>query len=284
MPARLNAFISFDFEGMSAVSSWREIKKDSSSLQRLQMLATDEVNATIRGIKRAHKHVGDITVCDSHAAGENLLIERLEKGVYLTKGSPRNYYMVEGINENYDILFFIGYHAMVGTKRALMDHSYSSSSIYNIKVNGKYVGETEINAAVAGHHGVPLGLVSGDDQLIKEVKKFFGAYVETVITKYGISRHAAKCRHPADVQEELENKAFKAVKKVKKLKPFTFKRPIKAELEVVQSLIGDVVELIPGLKRVETRRFSFTTKDTLEFYRVLRLICNLGMHATTNLT
>jgi hypothetical protein len=34
---------------------------------------------------------------------------------------------------------------------------------------------------------------------------------------------------------------------------------------------------------VETRRFSFTAKDALEFYRILRLICNLGMHATTNL-
>jgi len=284
MPDAFNAFISFDFEGMSGVSSWREIKKDSPSLHEIRKRATEEVNAAIRGIKRARENIGEIIVCDSHAGGENLLIDQLEKDIYLTRGTPRTFYMVEGINEDSDILFFIGYHAMVGTKNALMDHTYSSSSIYNIKVNGRYVGETEINAAVAGHYGVPLGLVSGDDQLIKEVKTFFGTHVETVITKYGVSRFAAKCRHPKDVHEEIERKALKVVKKAKQLKPFAFKSPISAEVEVVNTLIGDVVELIPGLKRAAARKFVFRAKDVLEFYRLLRLICNLGVHANTNLT
>lgn len=284
MSATFNAFISFDFEGMSGVSSWREIKKDSPSLYEIRKRGTEEVNAAIRGIKRARENIGEIIVCDSHAGGENLLIDQLDKGVYLTRGSPRTFYMVEGINENFDILFFIGYHAMVGTKNALMDHTYSSSSIYNVKVNGKYVGETEINAAVAGHYGVPLGLVSGDDQLIREVKAFFNTHVETVITKYGLSRFAAKCRHPGDVHKEIERKALRAVKKVKRLKPFTFKSPIKAEVEVVNTLIGDIVELTPGLKRVAARKFAFRVKNVLEFYRLLRLIFNLGVHANTNLT
>jgi D-amino peptidase len=276
MVKHFNAFISFDMEGVGCLTSWQELKKESPSLAQIRELATQEVNAAIRGIRNARQDIGEIIICDSHAGGENLLIDALETGIHLVKGTPRNYYMVEGINQQFDILFFIGYHAMIGTKGAGMDHSYSSSSIYNIKLNGKYVGETEINAAVAGHYKVPLGLVSGDDKLAKEVRKFFGQEVEVIITKYGISRFAAKCRHPYDIQQEIEKKAELTVKKVKKLNPFIFHPPINAEIEVINTVIGDVIEPVPGLKRVSARKVTFRTKNIIEFYRLLRVICNLA--------
>ncbi len=276
MQNKFSVFISFDIEGISGISSWRELKKDSSSLLHAKQRATEEVNAAIRGIKKSRNDIKEIVVCDSHAEGENLVIDRLERGVYLTKGSPRNYYMIEGINEHFNVLFFIGYHAMAGTKGAGMAHTYSSSTIYNIKINGTHVGETEINAAVAGHYGVPLGFVSGDDFLIKEVKEFFGSDIETVITKYGISQFSAKCRHPLDVQQEIERKSEKTVKNIEKLKPFTFNYPVNAEFELVSSLVGDVVESIPELKRISARKLVFEAKNILAFYRVMRLICGLA--------
>ncbi len=284
MAKKINVFISFDIEGVSAVSSWRELRRDSPDLSRIRMIATEEVNAVLRGIKKSGLDIGDITICDSHGNGKNLLIEKLERGVYLTRGSPRMYYMIEGLDNHYDIIFFIGYHAMVGTTGSGMDHTYSSAVIYNIKINGQYVGETEINAGVAGFFGVPLGLVTGDDLLIKEVKRFFGAKVQTVITKYGISRFAARCRHPLDVQKELEDKAKRAIIGFEKLTPFKFKTPIDSEVEVMNSLIGDLVELIPGIKRVSARGFKFKSRDIREFYRILRLICMLGGYGEKLLT
>jgi D-amino peptidase len=280
MKNRFNAFISFDIEGISGVSSWTEVSDKASSLHLYRKIATEEVNAAIRGIKAGCAKVGEIVVCDSHARGENLLITDLEPGVSVIKGSPRRYYMVEGINDDFDILFCIGYHAMVGSQGGGMDHTYSSSVIYNIKINDRYVGETEINAAVAGHYGVPLGLVSGDDILAKEVKKFFGTKVETVITKYGISRFSAKCRLPQDVHNELEIKAHKAVQNYAALKPFRFKKPIKAEFELMNSVMGDMVEPVPGMKRRTARICIYTANDILEFYSILRLVCNLGRTST----
>ena len=277
MPKKINVFISFDLEGVSGVSSWRELKKESPSLNKIREIATEEVNAAIRGVRKSAKGIGEIIVCDAHAFGENLVIDKLERGIHVIKGSPRNYYMVEGLNEKFDVLFAIGYHAMAGTKRAGMDHTYSSSSIYNIKINRQDVGETEINAAVAGHYEVPLGLVSGDDLLAKEVESFFGSTVETVITKYGISRFAAKCRHPLDVQQEIEIKAGKVIRKIKKLESFSFRLPINAEFEVLNSLIGDVIEPLFGLKRISARKFVYNTRNILEFYRIMRLICNLAI-------
>ena len=281
MAKKINVFISFDIEGISAVTSWRELKKDAQDLERVRRLATQEVNAAIHGIRQSGKSIGEITVCDAHASGENLFVEELASGVSVVKGTPRLYYMMHGISDQYDVVFFIGYHAMAGTRYGGMEHTYSSASIYNIKINDEYVGESEINAALAGHYGVPLGLVTGDNLLIAEIRKFFGQNIETIITKKGISRFAAQCRHPEDVQREIEHKATRAIQKIAKLKIFRFKAPIRAEIALASTLITDMVELIPGVKRTSGRQVTFRTKDILEFYRILRLICSLGGYTNT---
>jgi D-amino peptidase len=275
MPHKYSAFISFDLEGISGIASWREVQKNAAALREARENATAEINAAIRGITHSVQ-IKEIVVCDAHASGENLIISRLERGVTVVKGTPRPHYMVEGICSDYDVLFCIGYHAMAGTHRAGMDHTYSSSSIYGIKINGTYVGETAINAAVAGYYGVPVGLVTGDDLLIREVKRFFGRRVETVTTKFGISRFAARCRHPHDVQQEIEAKAAQVMKNIKRVKPFTFRTPLRAEFELSNTVIADYTELIPGIKRTAARSLVYRAGTILEFYRVLRCVCGLG--------
>ena len=94
MATYCNAFISFDIEGISGVSSWHEVTDTASTLPLYRKIATDEVNAAIRGIRAGDKKIGEILVCDSHARGENLIITDLEPGVRIIKGSPRRYYMI----------------------------------------------------------------------------------------------------------------------------------------------------------------------------------------------
>ena len=279
MAKKLNFFISFDLEGVSSVTSWNEMKADAPDFLRIRRAATAEVNAAVRGIKKAGPKIGEILICDAHSRGDNLITDELEKGVTLVRGAPRNYYMVEGLNENFAAAFFIGYHALVGTAGGLMDHTYSSSSIYNVKINGRDVGETAINAAICGHYGVPLALVSGDDRLAQEVRSFFGPKVETVTTKYGISRFAGRCRHPADVCREIEFKAERAALRYRTLKPFAFRPPIRCELDVMNTLIGHVISPLPGLTRRAGRKFVFRSKNILDFYRQLMLICDLAGYA-----
>ena len=80
MQKAYNIFISFDIEGISAVTSWREIRKDAKDLTRMRRIATQEVNAAVRGIRKSGKNLNDITICDSHASGENLFVEELDGG------------------------------------------------------------------------------------------------------------------------------------------------------------------------------------------------------------
>lgn len=283
MPKKIKIFISFDLEGVSGVTSWRSTE-DPANYQRIRTIATEEVNAAIRGVKKSGRPVGDILVCDAHGTGDTLLIDKLEPAAHLIKGAPRNFYMVEGIDRSFDAAFFIGYHTMAGTARGFMDHTYSSSSIYNVRINGRAVGETEINAALCGDHGVPLALVTGDDQLSREVRSFFGSKVQTVVTKYAVSRFAGRCRPLAAVYREIESKAEKAIRLAPQVPPFVFRRPIRAEIEVMNTLIGHVVSQIPGLKRTGGRSFRFQAKNAVDFYRRLMMICDLAGYANRSLS
>ena len=54
-------------------------------------------------------------------------------------------------------------HAMAGTPNGVMDHTVSGQTWQNLWFNGTLVGETGINAALCGHWGAPVLLVTGDE-------------------------------------------------------------------------------------------------------------------------
>ena len=269
----MKIFISFDMEGVAGIASWEEMDREKEMVKRL---ATEEINAVARGIKESKKIINQIWVVDSHAAGENLIPDSLEQGITLVKGTPRPMYMMEGIDDSYDLLFCIGCHSRIGAIQGVMDHTYSPSVIYEIRINNIPVSELDINAGLAAHYGVPLALVSGDKALIEEVKAYYPK-VETVITKYGISRFASINRHPEEVREELFSKA----KKVVETRPNAYscrkwKLPLKLEIDFVDTLSADVVSLLPNLKRESGRRISFETPDFVKLYKLLITMIRLA--------
>jgi len=187
--------------------------------------------------------------------------------------------MIDTIDETFDLLFYVGYHSKAGVYASTMDHTYSSSTFYRIKINNQEVDEAMINAAVAGHYRVPLGFVSGDDKLIASIKKVFGKEVETVITKYSRSRFAALTRHPQDVCAEQREKAKNAVLKRKKFKPFRFKAPCQIELQLNDTIRAYEVAMIPGSKLIDGRTVSFKAVNFLDGYKFILLAAALGIAA-----
>lgn len=272
----MKVFISFDMEGVGGVSSWRETARGGKDFDRVRELATQEINAVVEGVKKNGENIEEILVADSHSFGENLLIEELDTDISLVKGYPRPYYMMEGLNSSFDLVFFIGYHSGIGTHSGGMDHTYSPSTIYELRIGGKPMGEAQINAAYAGHFGVPVGLVSGDDRFVEQAKEAFGKEVETVVTKYGISRFASRNIHPQKVKELLRMGAQAAVKKAKGLKPYRIQPPLDVEIDLVSTLIGDLASLIPGVERVSGRQMRFHPPDIPALYCALMLIATLG--------
>ncbi len=94
-----------------------------------------------------------------------------------------------GIDESFDAVIFLGYHAKAGTEGGVIAHT-SSGNVIDLSINGVSLPEAGYNALLAGLHDVPVVLVVGDNWICSQVKELFGE-VTPVETKVGFYRRIA---------------------------------------------------------------------------------------------
>lgn len=266
----MKIYISIDMEGISGTTTFREERA------RMQALMTSELLNVIDGIKKADENVEYIRVCDSHALGDNINYSELPEFVELVRGYPRPFYMMQGIDSSFDAVFLVGYHAPVGTWLGMMDHTYSSFSFYNVRINGIRVGEAEINALVAAKYGVPVTFISGDRALHDFSVKNFPDTV-FVMTKEGISRYAGLLYNAKKMKDKIISGAETAVRKAKSVKPADFiKKPFTISIDFTDTLKADLACMMPGAIRTEGRTCEFKSSDIEEIYRFMISATMLG--------
>jgi D-amino peptidase len=184
--------------------------------------------------------------------------------------------MMQGLDESFDAAIFIGYHSRAGSADALLDHTYSSSTVYSLKVNGMEVGESELNAIIAAQFGVPVVMISGDKTLCNQVRSLLDKNIVTVVVKEGIGRNAANTLVPAEAQKVIREGASTALKKVKDIKPFRVAGPYKFEIDFLNSYQAEAAELIPGIERTGPRTVSYSNSNFLDGFRLFRAILVLA--------
>jgi D-amino peptidase len=267
----MKVYISCDMEGISGVVAGKQTQMDGEEYKRAQKLMTNEVNAAIEGALAGG--ASEVLVNDSHGSMRNILIEELNPSAQLISGSPKPLSMMQGIDGGFDAAFFIGYHAQAGTAYSVLDHTYSGATVYQVSLNGQPVGETGLNAALAGHFGVPVVLVTGDKLLVEEAKTLLGT-VEGVAVKESYGRYAAKCLVPKEACELIREAAQRALSKGGT--PFVVESPTTLTVDFNSSAHLDMAELIPGANRVSGRRIEFIHDDLLTIYKVWRAMLKLA--------
>jgi len=263
----LKVFISVDMEGVCGVIHWEDVSRNGKDYGLFRKLMTEETNAAIEGALAAG--ATEILVRDSHGSARNLLPDLLRPEAELIRdwsGGPL--WMMEGIDETFDAVFFIGYHARANTPDATLDHTMSGET-YDVVLNGKKMPEAGINAFIAGHYGVPIALVAGDAAICKQAEELFGNVV-TAPVKEGIG-NAAKMLHPTKAREMIKQKSIEALKKAKEFKPFTFNPPYTIEVTYKNEKRANEVSWIPGAKRVSATKVSFTSNDWMEILKFFSL-------------
>ena len=256
----LKVFISVDMEGVAGVIHWEDVTRSGKDYDLFRKLMTQETNAAIEGALAAG--ATEILVRDSHGSARNILPDLLRPEAELLRdwsGGPLD--MMERIDETFDAVIFIGYHARAGTPDAVLDHTMTGK-FSDVELNGKKMPEAGINAAIAGQFGVPIVLVAGDLAIVKQVKELFGE-VETVAVKEGIG-NAAKMLHPQKAQELIKEKTTKALKRLKDFKPYTLNPPFTIEVTFTKEEMAHRASWIPGAKRTGNRSVSFTSSDFME--------------------
>jgi D-amino peptidase len=271
----MRVYISVDMEGVAGVAHEDQTDpidaRHAGDYNRFRRLMTNEANAAIAGALEAGAKA--VLVNDSHWLMRNLLAEELNPAAELLSGGPKRLSMVEGIDGGFDAAMFIGYHARAGTRNATIDHTYTSR-VYEARLNGEPVGELALNAAMAGVHGVAVALVSGDQALAAEARTLLGDRIETVVVKEAVGRFAARSVAPTVACERIRSGAAGALRR--KHAPFTFKAPIRLEVDFVVSQMADMAELVPGSCRTGGRTVSYAGEDYREVFRAWRAMYNLA--------
>lgn len=257
-------FISFDFEGLAGITNWSDVDKRSTDYKREYMLK--QLRAFLNGLGNS-----EILLVDSHASGDNIPWEITSEfpNVNLVSGGIRRYYMMYGIDESFDYIVFFGYHAGIGTESANMDHTYSSSSIHNLWINGLEMNEALINAAFGSLYNVPVGCIVGDDKVVQQTKKYIPKALYSV-TKESIGRHSAVMRPMKDLITELEENAKALIQREKsEFDIFSFKKPIEMIVEFSDTLRADLVSSMPLVERLDGRKVRIIHEDYKVIFEAL---------------
>jgi len=266
----MNVLISVDMEGIAGVVTGDHVSSDHKEYERFRRLMTAETNGAIEGALAGG--ATGIVVNDSHGGMTNILIEELNPAAELISGSPKPFGMMQGIGPSVDGVFFVGYHAASGTGAAVLEHTWSGR-VVKVHLNGQVVGETGLNAALAGAYGVPVVLVTGDRAVTEEARALLGE-IETVAVKEGITRTTARCLHPQVAQERIRQTAERSLGLT--VPPFIVPPPITLRVAFQRALHADQASLIPGSRRVDGRTVEWTGEDMPTVYKVFEAMAALA--------
>jgi len=261
----MKVFVMTDLEGATGVAGdWGDFNPGGREHDPARRMLTGDVNAAVQG---AFEGGADkVVVLDGHGAAFSILLESLDPRAQLIRG--RRVLELEGLEESFDLMFGVAAHSMAGTPDGLLTHTLSHTGINNIWLNDQLVGEIGLWAALAGHYGVPLGLVTGDLAAVKEAQALLKG-IEIVAVKEATSRFAARCLHPDVSWRMIREAAKKATTKAEAYKPFKPKVPMELRVEFHDSERTAKVVEKAGVMRVDGRTVSYTGNNILDIYNVL---------------
>ena len=264
---RPKIFISVDMEGISGIGTSKMTGSGGKDYATGRRLMTNDVLSVIEAI--LERSPAEILVNDSHGDMQNLLHTELPAGVTYIQGNIKPLGMVQGLDDSFDGVIFLGYHARAGTPDGFLAHT-GSGSVKGLWLNGTEVGEGGLNAALAGSLGVPVILAAGDLVFTQQIQERIQPLV--VPTKESIG--ALSCMlYPLDqVHDALRRTTREALIKLDSFKPWQMDGPINVRIRFQSTARPHVLQAIPGVVREDGYTVRFQAKDMTEAYQLIRLM------------
>ena len=291
-------YISVDMEGIAGVVTGDQLGPQGFEYQRFREFMTGETLAAIEGARAAG--ASEFVVSDSHGNGENLLIEKFPKDVSIVRSWPRPLVMMQGIDASFAAAMFVGYHTSTVNPAGVRAHTMSSANFADVKLNGRSVPEAGLNAAIAGHFGVPVVLVTGDDAVVKEVAALLGP-IEGAVVKWSYGFHSARTLTPEAACDLIRAKAKSAIERLvgagvsggrtrrmsrpsaaaaaddarsapAQFRPYKIAEPLDLEIRFKNYRPAEVLAYLPIVERTDAHSIRFRAKDILEATRFLEFL------------
>jgi D-amino peptidase len=258
----MKVFISSDMEGTAGVVDWDHVVAGGHFYDYYCSLLTNEVNAAITGAQRAG--ASEFLVNDSHSKMANLRPSDLAGSARYLSGRVKPMYMMQGLDETFDAVFFISYHGSMTTSSTL-SHTYFPTAFARVTLNGVVAGEAGINSLVAKAYRVPIVLITGDATTAQEIAPFAPKALAAVV-KESVSRFAANSLHPDAACALIEERAYEALANLDSATQVELTAPITMAIELRTSDYADLAARVAGVRRTGTLSCEITREDPLELY------------------
>jgi D-amino peptidase len=266
---KLKVYISADMEGIAGVVTGEQLGPPGFEYERFRGFMTNEVLAAIEGARAAG--ATEILVSDSHGNGQNLLIERFPKDVQIVRAWPRPLAMMQGIDASFDAVLFVGFHSSTTFPEGVRAHTMSSANFADVRLNGVSVPEAGLDAAIAGHYGVPVAMISGDDAAVREAQALLGP-IEGAVVKWNYGFHSARTLTPEASCDRIREAAKNALGRLSAMKPYALKTPVTLDVRFKSYRPSEVLAYLPIVERTDAHAIRFRGKDMLETIRFLEFL------------
>ncbi|MDI3339620.1 MAG: M55 family metallopeptidase [Sphaerobacter sp.] len=272
----MKVLISADMEGTAGVVVWEQVippdlakRPAPAEYEWARNLMVAEVNAAIRGAKAAG--ATEIIVNESHDGMRNLRPGDLDPDAWLISGSRKRLGMMCGIDHSVDAVIFTGYHARAGTPNGVLAHTWTDW-VRDVRFGDTPVGEYGLNAAVAGHFGVPVVMVAGDEMAVRQTQELLGDEVVGVIVKYGLGRTAARHMHPERACAAIMEGAQEGLRRKDRIRPYVPKYPLPVTVTLDTAEAVDLALLVPGTERAGDTSLRYVAENGEELMLRWQLI------------
>ena len=267
----LKVYISADMEGITGVASDQQLGPTGFEYGLAREWMTAEVLAAIKGAREAG--ATEFVISDSHGNGQSLLLDRLPTDVPITvvRAFPRPLGMMEGIDSTFAAVIFIGYHTSTSSLTGVRAHTMSSALLTRVAINGTPMSEAGVNAAIAAHFGVPVVMISGDDQIVAESQQRFGP-IEGVAVKRAIGFHGAATMLPAAAQALILQRAKVAIGRRAEMKAYTMTRPLTLDVSFKNYRPVELLGYLSSVQRIDSHTIRYVAKDVIDLSKFLEFV------------
>ena len=265
----VKVLIAVDMEGITGVVTADQLGPSGFEYDRFREFMTAEALAAVAGARAGG--ATEFVVVDSHGNGLNLLIDRFPDDIQIIRSWPRPLGMVEGLDSSFAAVVFIGFHSGTTNLAGVRAHTMSSANYAGLTLNGQQVSESMWAAAIAGHFGVPVVAISGDNAATAELVAVIPG-IEVAVVKQAIGFHSARTLTPAAGQQLIRERVEAGVRKRRAIRPLSPGAPVRVTLTFKSFTPGEILSYLRYFERRDAHTVAFTARDMVEAAGVLEFI------------
>jgi len=255
----MKVFVSVDMEGVSGLVRWPDVVTRGIDFERNRRLMTLDANAAVAGAFEGG--ATEVVVEENHGVEDlcDLLIDEVDERCTVVRGAGRpTATTMAALDAGIGVVLLVGHHARAGSRPGIMAHTVSYDQFRAVRVGGRDCGEPEIFAIRAGELGVPVGLITGDQVAVAQLRARVPE-AEAVIVKRALSNVAGEVVPPARAREGIRQGARRAVERARAgaLRAYVDEpAPYEIEVELREPVAGarrDNLALLPEFEIVGER-------------------------------